>query len=83
MAQHTPGPWTIEHARTLLRSNKECDYGRKPIDDAEVEANATLIAAAPDLLAALVRAEKLAKNVPVFSEMLPSIRAAIAKAVQP
>jgi hypothetical protein len=57
MTQHTQGPWIITNGR--------CIYGNgdfiKPFvasveddhNDAETEANARLIAAAPDLLAAL------------------------------
>ena len=64
--RHTPGPWEI--ARTsgteiFIRHPSDIE-GRKPgyfaevrrftSNDAEVEANARLISAAPDLLAALV-----------------------------
>lgn len=54
----TPGPWSIEDARTLLRDKKECDHGRRPITDQTVEANAHLIAAAPDLYEALDQCQK-------------------------
>lgn len=52
MTAHTPGPWAVEDARRVLGST---DYGRSVMRDAEVEANARLIAAAPDMLAALRR----------------------------
>jgi hypothetical protein len=60
MSNHTPGPW---HASTFLVSTKpgHYDYGRLSIvqtgchdirDPEECIANANLISAAPDLLAA-------------------------------
>jgi len=61
-AQHTPGPWTVETtdlygAYLILEAAQRHEY---PADDdaadavaAEDDANARLIAAAPDLLAAL------------------------------
>lgn len=61
MAQHTPGPWTrgedspISHPSWIIGAPGApvaecCHYGLDPRD---YEANATLIAAAPELLAAL------------------------------
>jgi len=50
-AKHTPGPWNIRDARGLLMGQSES--AGSPLRDPEVEANARLIAAAPDLLAAL------------------------------
>ena len=54
----TPGPWTIQYGAIWgIHRSCECDeeyvckpWGRTP---AEIEANARLIAAAPELLAAL------------------------------
>lgn len=64
--RHTPGPWEIARTSDMeifIRHPSDIE-GRKPgyfaevrrftSNDAEVEANARLIAAAPDLLAALV-----------------------------
>jgi hypothetical protein len=64
--RHTPGPWEVTRTSSMeifIRHPSDMD-GRKPgyfaevrrftSDDAEVEANARLISAAPDLLAALV-----------------------------
>lgn len=63
MSKHTPGPWYavgywVEHENDNVADICTCDpaaieqehLGRKP---AEIEANARLIAAAPNLLAAL------------------------------
>ena len=66
---HTPGPWTIDHERigppgepvALLcdtnapKSGTVVEWPRcgEVVDDAENEANARLIASAPDTLAAL------------------------------
>lgn len=78
---HTPGPWIWErdYDRIIYVLGTGVHYGTT-VCRALGEADARLIAASPDLLAALKRAEHLAKNVPVFSNLLPSMRAAIAKA---
>lgn len=57
-AQFTPGPWTSNEFREVLAPN-ERTIARAHLDsrtrtDAETMANARLIAAAPDLLAALI-----------------------------
>ena len=57
MSKHTPGPWSVDAIETTLVRGPD----RYPIADperhfreiTECEANARLIAAAPDLLAAL------------------------------
>ena len=96
MSKHTPGPWTAVKnsayweidgpddfggvADTCASSAGEPDFGRSM---ALGEANARLIAAAPDLLAACKAAEYAANHVDCISAMqhaLPAIRAAIAKA---
>jgi hypothetical protein len=59
MAKHTPGPWFLSPQRKFVRykngdmgSANICEMGQgAPLD--EDEANAVLIAAAPDLLIAL------------------------------
>ena len=58
--QHTPGPWTTGHPSPwgAADENRGClsrgEYIVFPLpEDDEIEANARLIAAAPDLLAAL------------------------------
>jgi hypothetical protein len=97
---HTPGPWNRE-AFGIWHTNEkgenrrvacaEIDRGEgpyKPSNEAEVVANARLIAAAPELLAACIEAEEAAciaaiHQHPDTAEILPwvkRIRAAIAKA---
>lgn len=69
--QHTPGPWEMHYDHDGYTVNKETHeydglsaYIARVFDDVgdpgeeEGEANARLIAAAPDMLAALVRLEK-------------------------
>jgi len=60
-AKHTPGPWSVLHGRRLyiFDAQKEIiatitsDPGRNREQEQVDEANARLIAAAPDLLTAL------------------------------
>ena len=58
-AQHTPGPWYERHGQISSGNSTHgctianCNATARGIPTGEVEANATLIAAAPDLLAAL------------------------------
>jgi hypothetical protein len=64
---HTPGPWSCGGGKylpiTALRNGKHCQIGRAEtcgfhdLPSEEVEANGALMAAAPDLLAALRIAE--------------------------
>jgi hypothetical protein len=66
MSKHTPGPWactpTSNHAHyRLTRPNgSPLPYQAEANDHSEQRANACLIAAAPDLLAALRRLEAAA-----------------------
>ena len=59
IGQHTPGPWYTRHGQVSSENSAHgctianCNRTAKGIPDAEVEANARLIASAPDLLAAL------------------------------
>ncbi len=62
-SKHTPGPWVVDGSVGMMKLDVyafagqvriamiDCEYA--DMDEAEVEANAMLIAAAPDLLAAL------------------------------
>lgn len=62
-AQHTPGPWKLLHHtapqhdgdRAVYGPNNKliCDMNGGPNDNSETLANASLIAAAPDMLKAL------------------------------
>ena len=54
MTQHTPGPWFNDHNMEIRAGEWHSICGmRWPFDDPEHIANAALIAAAPDMLAAL------------------------------
>lgn len=55
--KHTTGPWTSKKARTAIhigpgQSGHVATVSLRNMDEAEQEANAKLIAAAPELLAA-------------------------------
>lgn len=96
MSKHTPGPWWLQadgvgwyvectpergHSVAYVRAEVEEDDPDTP--DAEKEANARLIAAAPDLLAVLQELEKSSRywseyDVPLG--IVDRISAAIAKA---
>lgn len=81
MSKHTPGPWEVQNM-TVFNSGcmfvANCD-GLGDVDRMEISrANARLIAAAPDLLAAL---KVLVDNGGIGPEqMFRDARAAIAKA---
>jgi hypothetical protein len=94
---HTPGPWRIGksgagiaavYPKDARRHAPICFLGSGTIDDTEdfsnAEANAHLIAAAPDLLEASEQAERelarVADKEPQAVIALVAVRAAIAKA---
>jgi hypothetical protein len=91
-AKHTPGPWRLNadnstEVMTVTGFNvarAHCN-GIYHIKLAQAEANACLIAAAPDLLAALQ--DLVSDDGPnpgaYFSQRIAAARAAIAKATQP
>ena len=86
MSKHTSGPWIIEQRDPLactysLRLSK---MGIDSIDGKESDANARLIAAAPELLEALILCREELNGLPhslgyEFTH-IPQIDAAIAKA---
>lgn len=90
---HTPGPWSYEASTKTIRS-VPANYWLASMNswDGAVnhEANARLIAAAPDLLAALQKAAWFIENATdetpnrtqLFFEARAAWSAAIAKAVQ-
>ena len=87
MSQHTPGPWT--NGTLVLNDGSVAvvnpDLRRRICrvdDDGDLEANARLIAAAPDLLALVLKAHKDLCGCQSFGEDCgwPDARAAIAKA---
>jgi hypothetical protein len=94
MSKHTPGPWAVNPIRAMVDAIDS--NGPSPIcgmlwftetrSEEETEANADLIAAAPDLLEALQEvaplgdiAEGLAPYY-IHSDTIKRIRAALAKA---
>lgn len=81
-AQHTPGPWTVEH-----EAGRACITGADMIVIEEAvtrrRADISLIAAAPELLEALERVDEmlpLLARADSRAEARALIRAAIAKA---
>lgn len=95
-SQHTPGPWTPkghvwQHnldcwTRPVYTADHRVAQTAMALTRDECEANARLIAAAPEMLEALVglmEAWDGAKSLLDLSERIPAIRAAIAKATQP
>jgi hypothetical protein len=86
MGKHTPGPWissgtrilvaNLEAIHTIARAQKEIAYGHS-LPKREAEANARLLAAAPDLFAALERLRSVAGG---FEE--DSLEAALDQALE-
>lgn len=72
MSKHTPGPWSVSEFKKIFSTNPMVTRGvgyyvhvatveSQPLDQTE-DANAALIAAAPDMLAELVKAHKIIRN---------------------
>lgn len=90
--KHTPGPWsfidadgynTIEGAGETIACIPSADHFRAHMGTPEGQANRRLIAAAPDLLEALVVAKKLIESAEHKQSIIGPmnvIREAIAKA---
>jgi len=83
VSAHTPGPWTVGYLRIEGRADIYADS--EPTSIASVrEANAALVAAAPELLEALKVVLPYAKSLPYFSKpcaaAVEQAEAAIAKA---
>lgn len=53
MSKHTPGPWQKIGSKVKSIGMNECLIAAVSVQDDEGQANANLIAAAPDLLASL------------------------------
>jgi len=93
--KHTPGPWGWEEGTPTITKEwngmKACVAQVKGADlhwhedrrmaSVEAGANARLIAAAPDLLAAAQQAESILAVTEPHSAMLQALRAAITKAL--
>lgn len=85
--KHTPGPWRIARHDTL-KDVRHIDagpagYERSTVailDGPKSDANAQLIAAAPELLAALIECAEQLDAETLGGEALDNARAAIAKA---
>lgn len=75
---YTPGPWRLETIRDIVFHSPE--WAECPDDQAE--ADARLIAAAPDLLTALESLVSACENegFPHLGNILPAARRAITKA---
>lgn len=81
MREHTPGPWSLNPNNSTEVFFGPADSGRDTIDGADVywcedferaEANARLIAAAPELLTTLSRLlDEVMVNEDVFSRLAP------------
>lgn len=51
--KHTPGPWTVGDTPAIVYDDNACEVAMATFNQESFEANARLIAAAPELLAAL------------------------------
>jgi hypothetical protein len=90
MSKHTPGPWSNMGAHVLasmvsttLQSGRRVRFRVAALKDGDIDtvkANTALIAAAPDLLAALHAAAKMLEFHDAKCKALKLARAAIAKA---
>ena len=91
-AKHTPAPWRVDTQVGVMGAEIHAGSGRYPVRIASTcsgpdeDANARLIAAAPELLAALQLFLKVgygnSTDFAVQAEAYKAARAAIAKAVQ-
>lgn len=79
MRDHTPGPWNVGGANIMIMAGEGPD--RRAVAFAATDANATLVAAAPDLLAALEAMVHMHEHDQSGSGAIVTLaRAAIAKA---
>ena len=83
MSNHTPGPWMVEEV-TLTISAPNPKEGRAnlpvaycPPDTRNREANAVMIAAAPDLLAALQKMVEVAQHLRSANQEDEALRSAL------
>lgn len=73
VGKHTPGPWAVNGGDDVWIGNRTCVH----IGD---EDDARLIAAAPELLEALISVDDFIRGKPEAVEPFGIVRAAIAKA---
>ena len=82
---HTPGPWYVESYGNGLQINLEDGFVIANLlgaDDPFNDANASLIAAAPELLKQSIRVLKRLPHCGIYNETgMPELRAAIFKAL--
>ncbi len=84
MTKHTPAPWST---RWVMRGENRLQVAiefTQEISTEEVDANLSLIAAAPDLLEALIEMIELCTFIApdISSNIIDNAHAAIAKATQ-
>jgi hypothetical protein len=80
MTKYTPGPWLNRRGLILADRGNYCDrIADMDKDNKNIEADAAIIAAAPELLEALILAEDLLDG-STLPEERKQIRKAIAKA---
>ncbi|HHP7108570.1 TPA: hypothetical protein ACSFAI_001539 [Pseudomonas aeruginosa] len=88
MSKHTPGPWHVGGPNKCTIYDKHCQRLANSFEgvmatqrtDSECEANARLIAAAPELLDALVNLLPLISPLKAEIQQVANASAAIAKA---
>lgn len=85
MSNHTPGPWEI--SRGYTNSGYPCFWingmsGLEKHDVATLDANARLIAEAPDMFALLIELTDIEGPLPGNAEWARKVKAVIAKATQ-
>lgn len=86
---HTPGPWNCQpisdrvlnhHGGFVIQAQGGKQRFIYPVPEAEIEANARLIAAAPELLEACLEARGWFKNDGAAAKVRAKLDASIAKA---
>lgn len=75
--KHTPGPWKANDNEIIIGDFTLRHHWRGGASDSEMRANARLIAAAPEMLAALLDVWKVCSH-----EHWPTVGAAITKATE-
>lgn len=81
MSKHTPGPWTISYCQIMGKpSGIEEPIGIADVKNRDMDANARLIAAAPDLLEAAKAIMNSNRGEHLPAEKVGKMMEAIAKA---